>query len=847
MQKGDIMDIIFKCPAVAFCIFLLGGIIIAYLSNSILVISGLAFLFICCLFSFRGLRSRGLFVPVGMILFFLFGAFHFLYINHVRLEAFDVYDGQFVEVKGCIASEPEVKGEKVSYHVKTESIRRGKSGEYEKINGKILLTTLREADGYLLNYGDEIKFAGTLYQPRGMRNPGGFDYRRYLATKGVGATIFSYPYAIEKEGERYGNFAVRLGIALRNRIVQVIEQSLPRQQAGLLNGILIGYRKGLPQEVQEAFNSAGLTHIMAVSGANISFIILPAAYILKKLKIRKRAANAALMLLIVLFVLITGFEPSVSRAAVMACILLTGKLLFREPDVTSSIAISCIVLLSVNPCMLFDVGFQLSYAATVSIVLLYKNVKALLDKYSFPKWVRETLAATISAQFGVLPVTVLYFNRVSLVSVISNLLAVPMLGLITVLGMIMAVVGQFSLLMSRIIGYANSVFLSAVLYITKFTSAIPYSSVRTITPSMIFVIVYYIFIWYVFRYRPAVKSGEIRRNINTGQVFQEQMKPGKINPGQMNQGQIELEQLKPGKLKPDLKYLNLKYAAIAVTVAAILLVPGFIKPRELQITFLDVGQGDSAFIRTYSGKTVLIDGGGSNNPEHQSGTGEKVLIPYLLDEGVMKLDAVIASHSHSDHTEGLFDVLEHLKVKMLIIPYLSDETCFRKLIDAAEDKGVPVARCYEGAVIRLDDRTFMEVLNPPSDVSYDLDSLNNTSLVLRLCYDGTSVLFTGDAEAEAEERMLAGGREISSDVIKIAHHGSESSTGEDFLGKVSPKAAVISVGRNNFGHPSDAVLDLLEEKGILCLRTDQCGAISLKSDGKRIKIKRTVPESELDR
>ncbi len=786
------MDIIFQRPAVAFCIFLLLGIISAYVLNSIFFILSLTFLFICCLFTFKRLR-RGLFVPIGMLVFFLFGALHFLYIDHVQLKAFDAYDGQHVGVKGYIVSEPEIKDERVSYIVKVDSIRLGYSGDFVKARGKILLTTLNKEDDSLLHYGNELMCAGVLYQPKGVRNPGGFDYRRYLAQKGVGATMFSYPYAIDSKDTRKGNFAVRLGIKLQNRIVNVIEKSLPKQQAGLLNGILIGYRKGLSRQVQDAFSNAGLTHIMAVSGANISFILLPAAFLLKKLKVRKRAANIALIFLIMLFVLITGFEPSVLRAAVMACILLLAGILLREPDVYAAIAVSCIILLSVSPCMLFNVGFQLSYAATVSIVMLYKNVKELFRKYPMPKWVSETLAATISAQLGVLPITVLYFNRLSLISVVSNLLAVPMLELITILGMIMAIAGQFSLLLSRVFGYINSIFLSGVLFITKLSSEIPYASVRITTPSTIFVVMYYIFVWFVLWYRPTKKI----------------------------------------TIKP-------KHAAIALSVAAVLLLPESFPPKELQITFLDVGQGDSAFIRTYSGKAILIDGGGSNNPKQASDIGEKVLLPFLLDSGVMKLDAVIASHSHSDHTEGLFDILEHLKVKRLIIPSLNDETCFDELLNAASAKGVPVSRCYEGEIIKLDDKTFMEVLNPPVNWPWDEESLNNTSLVLGLCYDETSVLFTGDAEIEVEERLVDRGISLTSDVIKIGHHGSPSSTGQEFLERVDPKTAVISVGSNNFGHPANAILGLLKKNNIECLRTDQCGAVILKSNGKRIKIKRTV-------
>jgi competence protein ComEC len=181
-----------------------------------------------------------------------------------------------------------------------------------------------------------------------------------------------------------------------------------------------------------------------------------------------------------------------------------------------------------------------------------------------------------------------------------------------------------------------------------------------------------------------------------------------------------------------------------------------------------------------------------------------------------------------------------MKVERLILPSLSDESGFEDLLQAADAKNVPVSRCWEGEIIRLDDRTCLQVLNPELNCSVNDDSLNNTSLVLRLCYGQTEVLFTGDAEKEVEDELVSNASLLSSDVIKISHHGSSSSTIKAFLEKVNPQAAIISVGKNNFGHPSPIVVDLLKQSNVNCFRTDECGAVVLKSDGRTIKIKRTV-------
>ncbi len=829
------MSIIYKRPIVSFCIMLITGILTAFLSDSLLLVLSLFVLLLVLLVTFRKALEKGVFVPAAMLAFFLLGALEFLVTDRIQLNAFAGFNGSDVTVRGFITSEPELKNGKVTYTVKVAGIKKGYDGCFEKAGGKILLSTLPDNEAGFFDFGREISFEGVLTQPKGVRNPGGFDYRRYLAQKGVGASVFAYPYTIEAGKGRKGNFLVQTGLLIRNRIVDVIQRSLPRQQAGLLNGMLIGYREGLSEEVQAAFSNAGLTHIMAVSGANVAFLILPLSFLLKLLHMKKSVANIMIIAFLAMFVYITGFEPSVLRAVLMADVLLMAAVLYREPDVYAALAVSCIILLAVSPGMLFNIGFQLSYGATLGIVMLYKNISKLPVCRFVPKKVAEVLSATVAAQLGVLPLTLIHFNKLSLISIIPNILAAPLLELITILGTLMAVLGQLSIALSQLIGYLNNVFLSALLYITKWSSSVPFASVRTVTPPFFLAVLYYACVWFLLWYRP-------------------------------------------------LKGIRVRFPPVAAAVAAsaVVFTAFSFVPGSLEVVFLDVGEGDSAFIRTYTGKTVLIDGGGSTNPTVASRVGELTVVPFLLDSSVMSLDAVIATHPHADHTQGLKVVLELMKVERLIIPSLSDDSEFSGLLGVSEERGITVARCSKGDVIHLDKKTTLRVLSPKRNFKVDADAFNNTSLVLKLCYGDTSVLFTGDAETEVEEelvgeagliadsgkaevgvRTVPGGKteeggktgdgvrkaagsasdaNLAADVIKIAHHGSTSSTNPDFLDLVDPKAAVISVGKNNFGHPSGQTLELLEDRGVECFRTDECGAILLKSDGKTIKINRTVEE-----
>lgn len=794
------MGIIYRRPVVSFCIMMITGITTAFLSDSVAVVIGLFILLSVVLFTSPTIHRKGRAVPCIMLAFFLFGAVEFIAADHKRTGSFAGFHDEVVVIRGVVISVPEIKGEKVSCIVRAEGIKKAGESDFAGACGTVMLSTLfsgkdNDGGGLLFDYGSGITFEGRLTKPGGVRNPGGFDHDMYLAQKGAGASVFAYPHTISAEERTGGNFYVRLGLFIKDRIVYVIGESLPRQQAGLMNGMLIGCREGLSDEVKEAFSDSGLLHIMAVSGANVAFLAAPLSMLLRMLRIRKSAANLIIIAFLNLFACVAGFEPSVLRAVFMACILLLAAVIHREADVYSTIAVSCIIMLIISPYMLFNIGFQLSYAATLGIVMLYGNISKAIRCRFIPKKTADVIAATLAAQIGVFPITLIHFNKVSVISLVPNILAAPLLGIITVLGAAMAILGQISLTLSVLLGYVNNILLSAVLYIVKWSSSMPWATVRMVTPPLAAVIAYYSAVLYLIWYAP--------------------LKGIRVNP---------------------------KHVSAVLLLAAAVCLMYVIRPACLEVVFLDVGQGDSAFVRTRSGMTVLIDGGGSNNPDTDSAVGELTVVPFLLDSGVACLDAVIATHAHSDHMQGLMDVIETLSVRQLIIPSLDDEACFAELLNLAESKGIPVMRCADGMVINLDDRTVMHVLSPEARCRADEESLNNTSLVLRLSYGKTSVLFMADAEKMVEERLMesADARWLDADVIKIGHHGSNTSTGEEFLEIVDPAAAVISTGRNNFGHPSKKVLRLLDDRGIKYFRTDESGAVFLQSDGKRIRIRGTI-------
>lgn len=373
---------------------------------------------------------------------------------------------------------------------------------------------------------------------------------------------------------------------------------------------------------------------------------------------------------------------------------------------------------------------------------------------------------------------------------------VPLVEIVTILGFVMAILGQISILISQLIGYINSTFLTFILQVSKISSEIPFSVIRITTPSMLYVVSYYFLVLFFLWYKPLFKI--------------------------------------------QVKY-RYYFAALGIIVSLMLI--DIFTPKGLEVVFIDVGEGDSALIKTCTGKTVLIDGGGKNPKLYpESNIGEAVVIPFLLDYGVSSLDIVIATHAHDDHMQGLKPVLKDFSVGNLVLPSNTENKEFKEILDISNEKNIPARFCSRGDIIRLDAKTVLNVLYPEQDKTVSKSALNESSLVLKLLYSNIGILFTGDIDHEVEKELLDRQTDLRADVLKVAHHGSVYSTSNDFLEAVKPKAAVISVGKNSFGHPAPSVLERLEIEKIKVLRTDEDGAVILKSDGENIKINRTVTD-----
>ncbi|HEY9059655.1 MAG TPA: DNA internalization-related competence protein ComEC/Rec2 [Pseudobacteroides sp.] len=783
-----------KRPLLLFSLFLIVGIYVAQFGNlplfimtSMLVMSALSIVYLH--------NKKNIVILIGALIFFFAGAAEFTVINKITLDKFKEFSGKDMQVLGFVCTEPDIKESKTVYTVRTDEIKS--EGKSFKIKGKLLVTVPNKDDTPILEYGMDLTVNGKISIPDGKRIPGGFDYRRHLLKSGVSATVYTRGDSIKFMDSSSVNPFVKVGMDLRKRIIGTIKPCLPKEQAALLCGMLIGFTEDMSDEMVDAFSDAGLSHLTAVSGMNIAFIVFPLVFVFKRMRLSQKASNITIIGILIMFLFITGFSPSVTRAVIMAVIILIGQLLRRETDIYTSISFALILLLLYNPYTLFDIGFQLSFAATLSLVLFYKYIKSKLDFKFLPSFVSDVMAATLAAQLGVVPISTMYFNKISIISLISNLVVVPLVEVITILGIIMVIIGQISTFPAELLGLVCNTFLSFILYVAKISSEIPFAVIKITTPSIFGLLIYYLCIIYFLWLKPTYE----------------------IN------------------LKP-------RYYVISISIITLIFTVTSFIPKDLKIVFIDVGEGDSQLIVTSDGKTILVDGGGfASKTDFKHNMGDYAVVPFLYDYGVARLDMVISTHGDDDHLQGLLTVFKDIRVDNLIIADGMDLKPYVGLLKLAEAQKTSTKMCKAGDEIVLDSDTRIKVISPIDGVKMTKSPENNGALVFKLNYKGVNVLFTGDIEKEAEKILLDNNADLKANVLKVAHHGSDTSTTEGFLNAVGPNVAIISVGKNNsFGHPSKHVIDRLQAKDVNILRTDIHGTIIMSTNGKDIRVWKTLEE-----
>lgn len=665
----------------------------------------------------------------------------------------------------------------------------GKVYEVEKYEGyakyivkpfklpKVLVT---QYEGKYPLEGDIVSIRGIISIPKKATNPGGFDYKLFLKKKGIYAVMRVQGHAVDILSKGNLNFIEKVVYASKKRMESNYINSMPERDAKFVISIFLG-DKVVDDETLGQFRTIGISHIISVSGMHVAVITSFVFYILSLFNIR-RYKVPIIVIILTFYTILTGANPPVVRAALMASIALIGTTYGKKHNSINSLSFAAFVILIFNPLMLWDVGFQLSFVATLAILYFYKPIR---EKLSFlnPK-IRDLTALTVSAQIGTIPFTMYYYHYISIISLFSNIVIVPLADIAVILGFLSAITGLIFSPLSCLINYINIPVVEVILYITKLFNNFPYASINTIVPPLYVIVLYY------------------------------------------------------GILTVLLSNFDKKTKKISIAIALIFVIAvssyNYLLSKELEVTFLDVGQGDSTFIRTPHGKTFLIDGGGK--PVFATSAfdvGEDIVLPFLYYKGVTKLDGVFISHTDIDHIGGIITVLQQIRVDKVFIGVqkVYDDN-FKKMIRIAKEKNIPVIFLKKGDRIEIDGIEIY-VLHPDSQNLIEENPINNNALVFKMKYKEIDFLFTGDIEKPAEEVLI--NLDIKADILKVAHHGSSTSSTQEFVEKTNPKACIVQVGKNSYGLPDDRVVKYLQKKGML-YRTDKNGAIIIKTDGKRAHI-----------
>ena len=722
----------------------------------------------------------------------------------------NLYPEENITVEGIIISNQEKKEYKNRYKLKVLEVNRSDTYKLTEIYIEVKKDILFE-------YGDKVRLQGEFRKGSEQRNTGGFDYQLYLKSIHIYGTLKVEKY--QKISSNNTNWIEKSIHTIKVAITNNIETVLEKEEAQIVKGLILGDTTELQEELKEKFQVANISHVLAVSGMHIIYIIIGIEVVFKKW-LGTRQVKYVVIFGLVFYMALTGFTSSIVRAGIMGIMNMLAFLVYRKNDIWTSIAISLGIILIQNPYALTGVGLQLSYLGTIGIILFHKNIKQYLDNM---KWInnhieikrskriskivenlKDMVSVTLSAQMMILPIMLYHFHIIGIYFVITNILVSIIIGPIMFLSIIFIFGTFIHLKFSQFISIFLSFGIKGLIQISNLSN-LPFSKIYVPTPSILGIIIYYIVILvgnqiYVVYTGKHLNSTQKRvKNLIAlmkYKLYEKKKKTKKIYQ--------KIFQEKNGKA-----FIVRTYKVILLMI---FLIGIYQFPKDLEIHFLDVGQGDACFIITPNHKTILIDGGGSTSSSFD--VGKDTLIPYLLDRGYTKLDYVFISHFDQDHVGGILSLLEELKVGQIFVSKQEEESeNYEEFLGRVKEKNLQVREVKKGDKIIIGDVTFHILW--PIEKQIEENQLNNNAMVMKLQYKEFSMLFTGDIEEVAEKKILDTYNNdldiLKATVLKVAHHGSKSSSTEEFLKAVHSKVAIIGVGESNmFGHPSDVVLERLQ-------------------------------------
>tara|TARA_Y100000034_G_scaffold21881_1_gene25198 strand:- start:52516 stop:54846 length:2331 start_codon:yes stop_codon:yes gene_type:complete len=646
----------------------------------------------------------------------------------------------------------------------------------------ILLFTETHQD---ISVGMRIAVRGQFHIIQGPRNPGEFDFKFFYGKKGVFGRCYLEDGEKVEILESNINFIQRTQNSIRNLFYNKIGDGF-----GLLTALILGDKSSVDPEVREDFTDTGVIHILAVSGLHVGYVLIILMVIANLFRLPWGWDRLLIILGLFFFCLLTGGKPSVIRASLMAGIYILTPIVNRQGNLWNTVFFSAFLILLYDPLYIIDLGFVFSYTAVLSIITFYDLFQKILPEHLRVKAIKSKpvqfiyglFLVSLSAQIGTLPITAYYFDRIPIISLIANVIIVPIVGILVAVGFSILFLGWVPFI-GDLIGQSAWFITKVITWLADIFSGVPFAFIETHGISLFWILMYFfLLITILFLLMPKFR----------------------------------------------------KYSLIGgLTIIAMMTWKIGASWAFLDVIYLDVGQGDAILVRTPENKTLLIDGGQRFGKRDY---GTQVVNPVFNHLGIQGINWLVMTHPHSDHIGGLISVTQSFKVDTTFDTYLDYESwTYRQLRQQLDEQNTVLIRPSPGDLRNIEQNVKMAFFAPDSNFTRENRIVNNSSIVMKLIYGKTSFLFTGDMELDGEYELGRYENALNAKVLKVGHHGSKTSSSAQFIEKVKPEIAIVSVGyKNKFRHPSNDVLERLNQYAKQIHRTDQSGALWLRSNGTEI-------------
>jgi len=701
-------------------------------------------------------------------------------------------------IEGMILDYQYKKNHRNKYILKIEKIFNKDTARYSY--GKTIFYTKKLEEKF--TYGDRIRVYTSLEKPAAKRNPGQFDYRDYLANQNIFFIAHcSSADSIELIGERQGNWFIQsIIIPLRSYCHKTFYNYFDDETAGLITALILGEKQGLDPHMIDNFKKVGVVHVLAISGLHVGFIITFIFALLSLLRLDYHSKIWGLLFVLIIYIIMVRFKTPVIRASSMAILYLLGQVLERKTSAYNIIFAAMTMILLYNPRELFNPGFHFSFMAVLSIIYGYDKINLLfpLNHYVderkinnrwliyFRKLIWMPFLVSLAAVAGTSPLALYYYGVFPVYALLANLIVIPLIGIIVFLSLFLLFMGMISDILAAGLALMIQVVNQGLQQVVESIANLPVAALLTPIPTQTQIGLLYLLI---------VLTLNIRKNI--------------------------------------------KFVSLTMVILGIIF---FISTRserqlDLEVAFLDVGQGDAAFLRFPNQRTMLIDAG---NRSFQWDQGEKTVLPFLQSVNALNINYLVGSHAHNDHIGGFLALVNAVSIDTLVLcGYQYNSKLFTSLLTTAQKENISIKIVSRGDILSPDPACRVYILHPDSHFiqakTFHGAECNNSSLVLKVQYGENSILFTGDLEESGEQPLLQYGSFLESEILKIGHHGSSTSTSEELLEKVNPILALISVAKKNkFKHPSPGTLERLRINGIKTYKTSQEGAVMFRIGPEKI-------------